>query len=243
MKDVSFEIHPIEWDREKTARFWNYISTRPGYQHNYFSRRVGGGILSVARLMGVRLRGRVLDFGCGPGYLLDLLIARGVACEGADFSENSIALLNDRLKRESLFGGATRLERLPSGLPANAYDVVFCVEVVEHLTGDELETTLAEFRRVLKPGGTLVLTTPNDEDLADSEAFCPDCGCSFHRKQHLRSWSAETLTGLMHAHGFRSVNSRTTYFGSTFARTLFFETFMRLRRRKLPHLICVGQKA
>jgi 2-polyprenyl-3-methyl-5-hydroxy-6-metoxy-1,4-benzoquinol methylase len=243
LNDARFEVHSIEWSREKSARFWNYVCTRPWYQQNYFSRLVGRAILAMARTMGVRLRGRVLDFGCGPGYLLDLLVAQGVACEGADFSENAIAILNERLRHEPLFGGVTRLEQIPSSLPADAYDVVFCIELVEHLLDDDLETTVAELGRILKPGGTLVLTTPNEEDLAVTEAFCPDCGCSFSRNQHLRSWSAQTLTEFMRARGFRCTNSRRTYFRSTLARTMLIEAITRLRRRKLPHLIWVGQKA
>lgn len=237
-----FEIHAIEWNKEKIARYWDYVSTRPWYQQNYFSRLVGRSILAKARAMGVGLQGRILDFGCGLGYLLDLLIAQGVACEGCDSSERAIGMLTDRLKSNPLFQGVIQLQQFPSRLSADTYDVVFCIEIIEHLMDDDLEAVVTELRRILRPGGKLVITTPNEEDLDETEVFCPDCGCSFSRNQHIRSWSAASLIELMAARGFRQAQSRTTYFRPTPSGTVVYETVRRLRRRKLPNLIWVGQK-
>ena len=47
---------------------------------------------------------------------------------------------------------------------------------------------MAELTRVLQPGGTLILTTPFAETLAESTVACPRCDCAFHRWGHQQSF-------------------------------------------------------
>jgi len=56
---------------------------------------------------------------------------------------------------------------------------VLLIEVVEHLKSDILDATLREIHRIMRPGGVLLITTPNNEDLSRSMKFCPDCGAIF----------------------------------------------------------------
>jgi len=66
-------------------------------------------------------------------------------------------------------------------------------EVLEHLSVEELEATLAEVYRVLKPNGRFLGTVPAEEDLKLSEVVCPSCGEVFHRWGHLQSFTKERL--------------------------------------------------
>ena len=47
-----------------------------------------------------------------------------------------------------------------------------------------------------------MITTPNEEVLSNNAVFCPECGHEFHRWQHLRSWSADSLASALARHGF-----------------------------------------
>ena len=66
-------------------------------------------------------------------------------------------------------------------------------EFIEHLTDEVLENTIKEIKRVIKPGGYLIVTTPNDENLQNETTICPECGCVFHRWQHVRSWNISSI--------------------------------------------------
>ena len=71
----------------------------------------------------IGLRGkRVLDYGCGPAYLLEHLLNLGITCEGVDFSKNTVATANQRLGGNPLFRGAHWASELPTALTANRYE-------------------------------------------------------------------------------------------------------------------------
>ncbi len=75
--------------------------------------------------------------------------------------------------------------------------------MVEHLDDATLKAALASMHAMLKPGGRLVVTTPNEEDLSREWVLCPETGHVMHRWQHMRSWSAATLAQSLTAAGFQ----------------------------------------
>lgn len=100
----------------------------------------------------------VLEVGVTPGQFTQLLVESGYRVSGVDL---------DPTKRQSLWqrlGVEVRqvnLEHEPVPFPDGSFDsVVFC-EVIEHLVYSPLPV-LRELRRVLVPGGKLVITTPNE---------------------------------------------------------------------------------
>ncbi len=113
------------------------------------------------------LRGlRVLDIGCGRGELVCEAAQRGAEAVGIDYSPAALELSRERLAAAAgqLRGSARFLLANAKGLAfANAsFDAVFMVDIYEHLHPYEVEHTLAEVRRVLRPGGRLIVHTgPN----------------------------------------------------------------------------------
>ncbi len=108
----------------------------------------------------------ILDTGCGRGELTCEAARRGAHAVGIDYSRAAIELSRERLasQEESVRERVEFLLANAAGLdfPDGSFDAVFLVDVYEHLHPYEIERTLAEVKRVLRPGGLLVVHTgPN----------------------------------------------------------------------------------
>ena len=82
---------------------------------------------------------KVLDLGCGPGALMHLLWELGVDVDGIDFAESSRQLATPQVRDRITVGYVGD----PALKPANAYDLVICREVLEHLTVLQVKQTVA----------------------------------------------------------------------------------------------------
>jgi SAM-dependent methyltransferase len=121
----------------------NYWFQRHLVAYNYLLERVGGK--------------RVLDLGCGEGYGADLLASHAAEVVGVDLAPEAIYHARSTYRRPNLrflYGDIYDLQ-----LEDNSFDVVCSLQVIEHL--HQPERFMEEARRVLKPGGICVITTPN----------------------------------------------------------------------------------
>jgi SAM-dependent methyltransferase len=98
---------------------------------------------------------RVLDVGCGLGYLTFALSRAGYEARGLDHSSQAIAAARGRFGELFSVGTAADLAATSSG----AWSVVILAEVLEHVV--DPSAVLAEVWRLVAPGGALVVTTPN----------------------------------------------------------------------------------
>jgi ubiquinone/menaquinone biosynthesis C-methylase UbiE len=101
--------------------------------------------------------GRVLDVGCGPGVMVEAVLARGGTFEGLDLSPEMVHEASEKfghLKDVSFRTG--NIETLD--LPSDYADQVICMAVIEYLKTPD--RALAEISRVLRPGGTAIITVP-----------------------------------------------------------------------------------
>ena len=231
-------VHDIERNSERVARFWDNFSQRG----EYFSEIVGDSLIRCVEKSIGRPKGRVLDYGCGPGNLLQKLLRRGIPCEGADTSPASLTEAQQRLGADSRLRGLTLLKGFPSSFAENSFDVVFFVETIEHILSPDLPQTLEELQRIVRPGGHVIVSTPNSEDLSANKSVCPECGCRYHRVQHISSWTTSSLASAMEHIGWETVASRSTLLQPQRLGMRIKSTFASLMNRKWPHLVYVGRK-
>ncbi len=111
------------------------------------------------------LRGRALDIGCGSGRLLLDLTRRGFETVGIDLSPTMIDATRELFRRNGLAPPelfVADVESLPFG--DGRFDLVTAGGVIEYLAEDD--AALAEIRRVLAPGGRLVVSVRNARNLS-----------------------------------------------------------------------------
>ncbi len=239
--------HTVEWTSERVERLWNFYSSFPPVQGGSFSRQYGRGILWLVWRC-VDLSGAVVDFGCGSGNLVEELLRQGFRCRAIDLSTRAIDRVRERFAGNPglLSASVGSPEHLP--LEDGEAGAIFAVEVLEHL-GPELATkAFAEFHRVLRPDGHLIVTVPNEEDLGVNTVVCPDCGCVFHRKQHVQRYSVDSLALPIRGAGFEIVFIASVHLkhfsGSRISRALapMKQLARVLRRRPNPHLLAIARR-
>ncbi len=161
--------------------------TVPGLaEENYWFRRHE----VVYRRLAGRCAGRdVLEAGCGEGYGADLIADEARHVIGLDYDESAVAHVRARYPRVEMRHG--NLARLP--LPDGAVDVVVNFQVIEHLW--DQGQFVVECCRVLRPGGVLLVSTPN------RITFSPGRDTPIN-PFHTRELNAAELTELLMAAGF-----------------------------------------
>lgn len=100
---------------------------------------------------------RVLDIACGEGYGSAILARTARHVVGVDIEESVVAHAHAKYASENTTFRVGRCENIP--VPDHTIDLVVSFETLEH-TCDQ-DQALAEFRRVLEPGGVLILSSPN----------------------------------------------------------------------------------
>ncbi len=189
------------WTPERISRFWDLVAGEPRLHRLYFSCYYAEFIINLARLHGLS-GGEVLDYGCGPGFLSTQLIDAGLSVTGLEYSHASAQRVNESLGGRAGWRGCFISEDLDNPRGTVGYDWVFSIEAYEHLRPEWIDGYFKRIFNHLRPGGHLLITVPNNENLDDSLIICPCCEMKFHRWGHLRSVTMESLMRAVEAHGF-----------------------------------------
>jgi ubiquinone/menaquinone biosynthesis C-methylase UbiE len=165
--------------------------------HLYFGDKVAKVLIKKTKHF---LAGPVLDIGAGTGALIQELQNNGYQnIKGIDLYPKE-----DFINK----GVITDLQ-----FEDSSFKTVFCTEVIEHLTEEQIDMGLREVYRVLADNGFFVLSVPFNEVLEKNIYTCPHCGGQFHKVGHLQSFSKERLISLLKKYGFSIQKSGVYAFG------------------------------
>jgi 2-polyprenyl-3-methyl-5-hydroxy-6-metoxy-1,4-benzoquinol methylase len=169
--------------------------------------------------------GRVLDIGCEIGVLARAISPRAAYVLGVDMRPETIEIARRFFAGPNIDYRTGYFSHLDPG--QLAFDCVIFLETIEHV--EDPVATLTRIRQLLRPGGTLVLSTPNALSYHEAirqlarlwPSFRSDRGIrrlvaqvaaeapgSGTQDDHLYSWTWETLYRLTHRTGFRYIDHR-----------------------------------
>jgi SAM-dependent methyltransferase len=138
-------------------------------------------------------KGRVLDVGCGRGWLLKEFRRQGWEVQGTELSDSAATYARQVLNLPVETGSLDTI-----GFPANHFDAVTLWHVLEHVS--DPRAILAEVNRVLKPGGVLLVSVP---DFSGFEArFFRDKWFHLDVPRHVTHLTKDTLERALCGAGF-----------------------------------------
>jgi SAM-dependent methyltransferase len=185
----------LTWTPALVKRFWDDLADTDFLAGIAFSRFAAPYLVELCQDY-LTEQSLALDFGGGfNSYLARELLKKAVFVKIYEPSLHESQLV-DELRQNPRFLG------IDSTMASNAYDLIFAVEVIEHLFDEDIRTVLQKIRAGLKTDGVFVVTSPNQEDLLLSSRYCPVCQHLFHPWGHLRSFTKDSLRNLLENSGF-----------------------------------------
>lgn len=212
---------------------FDYDSIETGYYDEVFRKQAG--IQSKwHHLKFARIRAhlcsplRHLDVACGPGTFI------GTLDEGIDSTGVDIAAEQIDFARTTYGSAQKHFERIDAGklpFPDNSFDAVTCIELVEHLEYDDGLQLAAEIRRVLRPGGILVLTTPDYGGVWPLlEWVVNRVGGVSYENQHITHFTRSILGAMLEQAGFKDAQVERYQFMAPFLAILGWDFADRVAR-------------
>jgi ubiquinone/menaquinone biosynthesis C-methylase UbiE len=185
------------------------LESKQAYEDRYhacYARRLDGKILTAKIRLGAArfyLTGshpKCLDIGCSVGATVRAAMDFGWQASGIDISETAIKMCQKQGLDCQVVDGL----KLP--FADNSFDLVTHWHVIEHV--DDIKTALAEWRRVLKPGGVMMFETPNS-DYIKARLMGPRYK-KFWTPEHLYIFNRANLSSILQSSGFEIIPTRLT---------------------------------
>ncbi|MEE8599769.1 class I SAM-dependent methyltransferase [Euzebya tangerina] len=159
-----------------------------------------------------RCRDRVVvDAGCGEGYGLPILARRAASVTGIEL----VAPVVDHVRRAYPDQPVLEADICDTGLPSSSVDIVVNLQVIEHLP--DVPRFLGEVSRILRPGGELIVATPNRLTFSPHDDHGADPTNVFHveeftaaelidRLRTLGAFTVEQVLGVHHGARLRALD-------------------------------------
>jgi len=229
---------PMEWTDERVSAMWEFYASTE--EDNYFAARFGTALLSHVRSY-IPKNKIVADYGCGRGQLTRHL-AQNNEVLAVDFPQ-TLAHTKASFENNSAPNPVTFTTPDTVSNYQQTASVICFIETIEHLLPAWIDPTFDNIRTLLEPGGIVICTCPNDENVARAMVCCPSTKTYYHKYQHMRTFSETSLTEFMDAQGFDVVSVRAYNLGMT---SLYARTKQVLRKMlgkaEYPHLVYIGRK-
>lgn len=141
----------------------------------------------------LRTGSKICEIGVGDGYLLDSLYDLKMDCTGIDISKYIVRYHKNRVLEQN-----RKIEFIHANIvdltsKSSLFDVVFCIDILEHLTEDDYMQSLKNIYAMLKSGGIFVGSFPYMENLDRNMTKCPKCGHEFHRLGHKQAFDLKKI--------------------------------------------------
>jgi SAM-dependent methyltransferase/glycosyltransferase involved in cell wall biosynthesis len=137
--------------------------------------------------------GDALDLGAGRGEMVSVMAEHGLNAIGVDNDESMV----ERAQAAGLTIQLNDISAFLAETPADSFDVISAIHVVEHVPPEVLRGWISECARVLRPGGVLLIETPNPHAIDAFKAFWLD-------DTHVRPYYPEALLFQVAKAGFDS---------------------------------------
>jgi len=153
MTAISFD----KYDRKGAYHWYDYFGSL--LRMNAYTRARYDIVLQCVQASGANCGSRLLEVGCGDGALLALLRIRlDAVVTGIDTCDKGLTLARLMFQKNGLVGEFRQVGGDSTGFPDASFDIVVCSDVIEHV--EDPQATLLEIRRLLVPGGHLIISTP-----------------------------------------------------------------------------------
>ncbi len=189
------------------SKFYNLFHSKSTIQKKIISRRnftyrVLLGLVDEHLDSGIKL----LDIGCGAGTLGFYAASKGCCVVGVDVSSKVISTckksaaglgLSDKVRFKTI--------DFPKKLPNGSYDLIFFIEVMEHLEDDDI--AIAKIYKLLNRNGILILSTPSINAPLHRWGFAQKFDI---KVGHLRRYDINMLSNMIEKKGFKIIKTKKT---------------------------------
>ncbi len=170
----------------RMQRFWHYIRLKES-----------------AILLDATATDSILDIGCGSGLFSSIIATEKKATVlGIDSNQDAIAFCQSNYKLTNLSFEEHTTDEI--NFPENTFDKIVLLEVIEHITKEQAIVLLKKIAAWLKPGGSLVISTPNKRSLWPIIEFLMDklkLAPTMNKEQHEILYNRKQLKKLVEEAG------------------------------------------
>jgi 2-polyprenyl-3-methyl-5-hydroxy-6-metoxy-1,4-benzoquinol methylase len=164
-------------------------------------------------------KGNLLDIGCGTGAYLKRIKDKEFYVEGIDFDERAIDTARNKYGLKQTY--VMTLSEFSGKFPEKKFDIATGFQVLEHV--DDPSDFIINIKRLLRPGGYLVLSTPNRERWVGPQPM-PDSlygAKGDYPPVHLTRWNKKAISYLLKSQGFEIIELEVLPVSMAEARELF----------------------